>query len=53
MYKGVIFIIKEEYNFKFFELINDNCLTAMKNISDKSIDAIITDLPYGRSNRKK
>ena len=49
--KGGVFIIKEEYNSKFFQLINDDCLTAMQNISDKSIDAIITDLPYGRSNR--
>lgn len=28
-------------------LINDDCLTAMKAIPDKSIDAIVTDLPYG------
>ena len=28
-------------------LINDDCLKAMDNIPDKSIDCIITDLPYG------
>jgi len=29
-------------------LINDDCLNAMKDISDKSVDMIFTDLPYGR-----
>lgn len=28
-------------------LYNGDCLEIMKYISDKSIDAIITDLPYG------
>lgn len=28
-------------------IINDDCLVAMKDIDDKSIDAIITDLPFG------
>lgn len=28
-------------------LINDDCLTAMQKIKDKSIDCIICDLPYG------
>ena len=28
-------------------LINDDCLNAMKDIADKSIDCIITDPPYG------
>ena len=27
-------------------LYNDDCLNIMKNFSDKSIDCIITDLPY-------
>lgn len=27
-------------------LINDDCLNTMKSIPDKSIDAIICDLPY-------
>lgn len=30
-----------------YVLINDDCLNAMKNIPDKTIDCIITDLPYG------
>lgn len=29
------------------ELIRDDCLSAMGNIPDKSIDMIFTDLPYG------
>jgi len=29
------------------ELIRDNCLNEMKNIKEKSIDCILTDLPYG------
>ena len=28
-------------------IINADCLEAMKYIADKSIDAIICDLPYG------
>lgn len=28
-------------------LLNDDCLNAMSEVPDKSIDAIITDLPYG------
>jgi len=28
-------------------LIRDNCLNEMKNIKEKSIDCILTDLPYG------
>ena len=37
-------------------LINGDCLEEMKNISDKSIDLILTDSPYGfgyQSNMKK
>ena len=30
-----------------YKLINDNCLNAMKEIEENSIDAIITDPPYG------
>lgn len=41
--KLVIKINKEEN----IVLINDDCLKAMDNIPDKSIDCIITDLPYG------
>ena len=29
------------------ELIRDNCLNEIKNIKEKSIDCILTDLPYG------
>ena len=28
-------------------LIRDNCLNQMKNIKKRSIDCILTDLPYG------
>ena len=30
-----------------YELINGDCIEAMKQISDKSIDMILCDLPYG------
>lgn len=30
-----------------FNLINDDCLQAMKNLEDKSIDCVICDPPYG------
>ena len=33
-------------------LINDDCLNAMKNISNESIDMILTDLPYGTTKCK-
>lgn len=33
-------------------LINDDCLNAMKNIPDCSIDMILTDLPYGTTKCK-
>ena len=29
------------------ELYNEDCLTQMQKIEDKSIDCIICDLPYG------
>jgi site-specific DNA-methyltransferase (adenine-specific) len=35
-----------------YELYNDDCLEQMKNIDDKSIDLILTDLPYGTTNCK-
>ena len=28
-------------------LYNDDCLVAMKNIPDKSVDLVLCDLPYG------
>ena len=34
------------------KIYNEDCLIGMKNIPDKSIDAIICDLPYGVLNRK-
>lgn len=36
--------IKKEEN---ITLINDDCLKATNNIPDKTIDCIVTDLPYG------
>lgn len=41
--KLVIKIYKEED----ITLINDDCLKAMNNIPDRTIDCIVTDLPYG------
>ena len=35
------------------KLYNDDCLNKMQFIDDKSIDAIITDLPYGQTARNK
>jgi len=34
------------------ELINDDCLNALTNISDKSVNLVIADLPYGQTNNK-
>lgn len=34
------------------KLINGDCLVEMQNIQDKSIDAIICDLPYGTTQNK-
>ena len=34
------------------ELLNGDCLELMKNISDKSIDMILCDLPYGTTHNK-
>lgn len=44
--------IKEWFNNIFYQtekgiIINDDCLIAMKNIPNKSIDMILCDLPYG------
>lgn len=36
---------------KDIELWQGDCLELMKNISDKSIDVIITDLPFGQTAR--
>ena len=35
------------------ELWNGDCLELMKDISDKTVDCIITDLPYGQTARNK
>lgn len=40
-------IVKEKKGGQFFDLINGDCLIEMQNIPDNSIDAIITDPPYG------
>lgn len=34
------------------ELYNEDCLIGMQNIPDKSVDAIICDLPYGTTQNK-
>lgn len=34
------------------QLHNGDCLELMKNIPDKSIDLVLTDIPYGEVNRK-
>jgi len=31
------------------QLINDDCLTALTNIADKSVNLVIADLPYGQT----
>ncbi|MGG6555448.1 UNVERIFIED_CONTAM: site-specific DNA-methyltransferase [Blautia caecimuris] len=36
-----------------FELWNGDCISLMDNIDDKSIDCIITDLPYQQTSRNK
>lgn len=36
-----------------YTLINDDCMSALKRIKDKSIDLIICDLPYGITARNK
>lgn len=38
---------------KNYELWQGNCLELMNDIPDKSIDCIITDLPYGQTKRNK
>lgn len=39
--------IKNIGQIKTNSLVNADCLEAMKYISDKSIDLILCDLPYG------
>ena len=34
------------------DLYNGDCLEIMKNISDKSVDMILCDLPYGTTQCK-
>lgn len=34
------------------KLINDDCLNAMKDMPDNSIDMILCDLPYGTTRNK-
>lgn len=35
------------------KIYNEDCLEGMKKIDDKSVDTIITDLPYGQTSRNK
>ena len=35
------------YEIELDKIYNEDCLEGMKRIPDKSIDAIICDLPYG------
>lgn len=37
----------EEVMLEINKIYNDDCLIKMKEIDNNSIDAIITDLPYG------
>lgn len=34
------------------QVINDDCITALRDMPDNSVDAIVTDPPYGLSNAK-
>lgn len=45
-------IVKEKIGGQFFDLIQGDCLQEMQNIPDKSVDAIICDLPYGTTQNK-
>ena len=35
-----------------FQFMNGDCINLMKNIEDKSVDLILTDLPYGETRAK-
>lgn len=43
----IIFEVGGGYSTEVNKLYNGDCIELMKEIPDKSIDAIITDLPYG------
>ena len=47
-----VFLNKKKGGFFMIELIKGDCLVEMQNIADKSIDAIITDPPYGTTSCK-
>ena len=34
------------------EIYNEDCLEGMKRIADRSVDAVVCDLPYGILNRQ-
>lgn len=34
------------------ELINGNCIEALRQLPDHSVDLILTDLPYGTTRNK-
>lgn len=42
-------IVKEKKGGQFFELYKGDCLEEMQNIPDNSVDAVISDIPYGIS----
>lgn len=43
---------KKLMNLELNRIYNEDCLEGMKRIPDKSVDAIITDIPYNEVNRK-
>lgn len=45
-------IEKENYGLEINKVYNEDCLEGMKRISDKSIDMILCDLPYGTTDCK-
>ncbi len=45
-YNGRNFLYGKIY--KMIKLYKNDCLIEMKNLSDKSIDLILCDLPYGK-----
>jgi DNA modification methylase len=38
---------KEKYVGQQFTLYNENCLVALADIPDNSVDMVLVDLPYG------
>lgn len=46
------FIESEQYGIEINKIYNEDCLDGLKKIKDGSIDAIITDPPYGIAKKK-